>query len=465
MLHSFSNIQAKLLDGNDFIPAEAKYLSKYSIHIKFLNGKSVPNGFVFPKLKLKFNGTSVNLGPCKYLKLDKQNGGGGKLVFVKDVYDLDTLFNNKTIIKLQSSFVNLPLILRHKEKIKNEFKDYTSNLTYDISVYKNIFDQIDDQIAKEPEDVKKIIRKSIIESEGRKFMSFLDYKLEALENLVADYTYDEHQYHGFYFRKQLWNVIVCSPFMYRTNIKPRGYAGDFEMMKMIYENDYSGDSIFGMILHKHSVEHPAATAVRTRRKLIAKAFQDIEKSNIWKSKNKLRVLSVACGPSYELQDIIKNTSDISKLKFTLLDQDQLALNAAKRIKLKIENEFSTKLDINYLNESVRTMLTTKQITEKWGKFEFIYSMGLFDYLTPPVARTVLRKLLQLLAEGGEMIIGNFHISNPSKTYMEYWHDWVLYYRTEEEFLDLVNSERSINGSVFFENTNSQMFLHLKKEKQ
>ena len=111
------------------------------------------------------------------------------------------------------------------------------------------------------------------------------------------------------------------------------------------------------------------------------------------------------------------------------------------------------------------MLTTKQITEKWGKFEFIYSMGLFDYLTPPVARTVLRKLLQLLAEGGEMIIGNFHISNPSKTYMEYWHDWVLYYRTEEEFLDLVNSERSINGSVFFENTNSQMFLHLKKEKQ
>ena len=41
--------------------------------------------------------TSVNLGPCKLLKLPKNNGNGGNLVFVKDVYDLDNLFNNKTI--------------------------------------------------------------------------------------------------------------------------------------------------------------------------------------------------------------------------------------------------------------------------------------------------------------------------------------------------------------------------------
>jgi hypothetical protein len=61
-----------------------------------------------------------------------------------------------------------------------------------------------------------------------------------------------------------------------------------------------------------------------------------------------------------------------------------------------------------------------------------------------------------------MVIGNFHISNPSKIYMEYWLDWVLYYRTEDEFGDLLRGAKSAKVSVFFENTGSQMFLHVRK---
>ena len=76
-------------------------------------------------------------------------------------------------------------------------------------------------------------------------------------------------------------------------------------------------------------------------------------------------------------------------------------------------------------------------------------MGLFDYLTPPVARAVLEKLYQLLKPGGELMIGNFHVSNPSKYYMEYWADWVLYYRTEEEFRDLPKDPTTAKVSLFF----------------
>ena len=251
-------------------PVEVQYLSKYSVLIRFLNGKSFPDGFIFPRMILKLNGSSIKLGPCKLLKDNNKFTKQGSLVFFKDIYDLNDLFFNKNIVKLQSSFINLPLILGHKDHIKTEFKEYTANLTYDLNVYKNLFDHIDEQIFTEQEEVKKIIQKSIIKSEGRKFMAFLDDKLEEMENLVSDYSIDEHERHGFYFRKQLWNMIICSPIMTRTNLKPRGYAGDFEMMKMIYDNNYEGDSIFGMIMHKHPMEHPAAQAVRTRRKLIAR---------------------------------------------------------------------------------------------------------------------------------------------------------------------------------------------------
>ena len=70
-----------------------------------------------------------------------------------------------------------------------------------------------------------------------------------------------------------------------------------------------------MILHKHSVEHPAAKAVRTRRNLIAQTFQEIEKSKYWKSRKKLKILSVACGPSYELKDIIKKANNVISIHY------------------------------------------------------------------------------------------------------------------------------------------------------
>jgi extracellular factor (EF) 3-hydroxypalmitic acid methyl ester biosynthesis protein len=92
----------------------------------------------------------------------------------------------------------------------------------------------------------------------------------------------------------------------------------------------------------------------------------------------------------------------------------------------------------------------------------IYSMGLFDYLTPPVAAAVLTSLYQLLKPGGEMMIGNFHVSNPSRYYMEYWLDWVLYYRTEKEFLSLLKDAPSGNARVEFDGTGIQMFLRVTK---
>jgi len=456
--------RATLTDGRDSVPVEAEYVSRYSLNIKFLNGKSFPDGFIFPKLIFNLNGRYIKLGPCKLLKNGNPNGKSGKLVFVKDVYDFENLFFNRNIVKLQSLFINVPLILGHKNEIKNEFKEYTANLTYDLSVYKDIFDQIDEQIKSEPKDVKDMIRKSVIETEGRKYMAFFDEKLRGLEDLVRNYSNENHERHGYYFRKQLWGMILTSPIMRRTNLKPRGYAGDYEMMKMIYDNSYEGKSIFGMLMHKHPMEHPAAQAVRTRRKLIAKSFQEIDKNNNWNDKKKLSILSVACGPAYELKDILTSSVNKSNIHFTLLDQDPYALAEASRLVKKLEEKFVIKINTTLLNESVRTMLTTSQISDQWGKFHFIYSMGLFDYLTPPAARLVIKILFQLLKPDGEMIIGNFHVSNPSRIYMEYWLDWVLYYRTEQEFKDLLSSESAAEVSVFFENTGSQMFLHVKKSK-
>ena len=46
--------------------------------------------------------------------------------------------------------------------------------------------------------------------------------------------------------------------------------------------------------------------------------------------------------------------------------------------------------------------------------------------------------------------------------MEYWLDWVLYYRTEHEFIDLLKNVHSAGTKVLFEDTGSQMFLQVTK---
>jgi hypothetical protein len=61
-----------------------------------------------------------------------------------------------------------------------------------------------------------------------------------------------------------------------------------------------------------------------------------------------------------------------------------------------------------------------------------------------------------------MVVGNFHVTNPSRYYMEYWLDWVIYYRTEEEFRNLLKGASSAEINVSYENTSIQMFLHIKK---
>ena len=257
------------------------------------------------------------------------------------------------------------------------------------------------------------------------------------QSITSSFSKEEHEVHGFYLRKQLWDIILCSEFMARTNIKPRGYAGDSEMMRMIYENTYTGDTTFSKILNKFSINVPAAQSVRNRRIKIPQILHKVQNEMKRQEGGLLRLMSVACGPAYELSDLFLSAADAEKFHCTLLDQDSEALEeAGERIAI-VEKKFDCKINSTYLKDSVRTMIRTHDLHKIWGRFDFIYSMGLFDYLTQPVAKAVIEKIYSLLEPGGYLLIGNYHYSNKSRWFMEYWLDWVLYYRSDEDMINLL----------------------------
>ncbi len=254
-----------------------------------------------------------------------------------------------------------------------------------------------------------------------------------------------------------------SPIMARTNVKPRGYNGDSEMMRLIYLNDYQGDSTFGRLLHKYSVSRAAAQAVRNRRTWIASMIHRYAAEHPPRPPALVRVLSVACGPAMEVRDILGSPEECRRLHFSLFDQDPQALLEASGLIREIETRQGVDVSVDFIKESVRTMLVTRALQERWGQFHFIYSMGLLDYLTAPVATAVLRKLFQLMEPGGEMVIGNFALDNPNRVFMEYWHDWKIIHRSAEDLRRLAMGITGAQVDVKADETGIQMLLDIRKK--
>ncbi|MGB5421163.1 MAG: class I SAM-dependent methyltransferase [Desulfobacterales bacterium] len=452
-----------LVRGNQKVRIHAESMSKYCLFFRYLEKEILFDASEHASLIVESDTQSIEVGPCRILSGPDRNGHTGRVVFTNPANELPNLIRNKRPIILQSAFDNVHLSLAHKDRIRPSFRDYIANLRYDLQIYKGLFDEIDSKYREEPEGVQNVVQMAVIETEGQNFRRFFEDKLHELNCLVDDFSPEEHRWHGYYFRKQLLDFILCCPFAARAYLKPRGYAGDSEQMRMIYRNEYQGTSTFAKLLHKHSVEHKASQSVRNRIGMIAQRIKNFQgRCRELGHDEKISVLSVGCGPAFELGYIIRSPEDCEKYHFTLFDQDDAALSEAADLIREIEKKLSARLNVDYVRGSVRFMFFSRELHQKWGPFHHIYSLGLFDYLAERTAKAVLDRLFRLLKTGGELVVGNYHVSNSSKYFMEYWGDWPLIHRTEEEFRGLFSNESSGQASINYDDTGVQMFLCIEK---
>jgi predicted acylesterase/phospholipase RssA len=227
--------------------------------------------------------------------------------------------------------------------------------------------------------------------------------------------------------KDFTNLVDHSPFLSRCFHKPRGYAGDYQMMNYLYDDEVFGQkSHMGKLLDYYMFSSPAANAVKNRAKVIQGLIQHRVAGQA-----QLHIASIASGPAREVASTISMLSEYAKncrIYWTLLDQDKEAMQNAR------ENMPQSKLvEPRYINAGVREMFKRKV---DLGKQDIIYSLGLFDYLEDKIAISLIGLLYSDLKPGGLLLVGNFHISNPLRAFMEGLSDWYLIHRTEEAFLQL-----------------------------
>lgn len=405
-------------------------------------------------------GKKKELGTAKLVRMESHNQEVLLGIYLDSEFvDMDFLLTKQALFLQEDEIKKVKMHLSVQENLSQEFIEFCSRFTFALSLYKISLDELDAKFLHEPERLKEALFNSLLQGIGKEFYQFLTDSMRELSAITRNYTKLENERSGFFLRKSIFQFILESEFIKRTNIRPRGYAGDSVMMEMLYRNEYLGKSSFGKIFHKHACDTKAADAVRNRRKLINHFMNEtLSKSD----KKEFRILSIACGPAWEIQDFLKDSPYRHRVKIHLLDQDDEALNEARNGILSIDSQ-GQPFSYEFIKESVRTILKTRSPELLFGQFDFIYSMGLYDYLTDSVAKALTMKLFSMLSEKSVMIIGNYHETNETRKYMEYIMDWALYYREESSMLELLEDiQVPIQSFVDFDGSGTQMFLKVTK---
>ena len=234
-----------------------------------------------------------------------------------------------------------------------------------------------------------------------------------------------------------------SPFVRRALEKPLGYAGDYEMMNMLYRDPWEGETTLGRALNVCFTNEPAAVANKNRIAYLGAVIHDRASSG------SIRIASIGCGPAKEVEVLLRESPELrSRLDITLVDQEQLALDQCAR----------TIPSARPCKAGIRQLLRGSW-PDSEGGFDLIYSAGMFDYLDARLFEAVSERLFQALAPAGELLLGNVAADNPSRWIMDYFADWCLIHRTPDELARFGTRLSGTASWVDAEPSGVNLFLH------
>ncbi len=272
---------------------------------------------------------------------------------------------------------------------------------------------------------------------------------------------------------ELWNSaghLLCRGWMQnRARTKPRGYAGDYELLACMYENRLCSDRL-GRLFDRYFQEQAAPQAVRNRMQMISDWIversrepgdrgqgtgdRDNLKLETWNLKRThspthplTNVAVVGSAFGLEVRDALRRLGESARqqLHVTLLDLDPVAIDFA-------QTQLASLLPRSHL-AAVSTNLfrlpDRPETSALLAETDMLFCPGVFDYLDDEATAAMLGCLYAQLAPGGRMTIFQFAPHNPSRAYMEWFGNWYLTYRDEPHFHRVVQSAGLAGASATF----------------
>ncbi len=248
--------------------------------------------------------------------------------------------------------------------------------------------------------------------------------------------------------------LSTSALVHRARFKPRGLAGDHEMLAAICEGHLCEHPL-GRHLDRYFLNQAAPQAVRARTEQIAAL---LAAAIVWNAKPARRVVSIGSGPALDVLWALQSVDETTRryVEVGLLDLDEEGLAAACQ-------RLNTLLPADHVvakRENLVRLPRIARVQPLIAGADFIVVSGLFDYLVDDNAQTMLAFLWDSLAAGGTLVVGNFAPHCATRALMEWVGNWYLIYRRKSEMHQLAKSAGIPDESarVGAERTGTDLFL-------
>jgi SAM-dependent methyltransferase len=212
--------------------------------------------------------------------------------------------------------------------------------------------------------------------------------------------------------------------------KPRGYAGDFYTIELVYRNVAEGEGRLGKFVDRWALGISAAQAVRNRRGLLRDAIRDTARRHGNGHREPVLVTSLASGPAREVFDVLTEP-EAPPVQATCIDIDSEALAFAS----ERARELGVADRVVFAQDNVLRLSRGRGKTTLPPQ-HMIYSVGLIDYLEDEHIVRLLDWIHDQLVPGGTVVLGNFDVANPDKAFMDHILEWRLIHRTPDDLRGL-----------------------------
>jgi hypothetical protein len=249
---------------------------------------------------------------------------------------------------------------------------------------------------------------------------------------------------------ELWNraghYLARGWLQNRARTKPRGYAGDYELLARLYENRCCDDPL-GQLFDGYFQLQAAPQAVRNRMQMMADWFIGEATAQRLQDGRPRKVAVVGSAFGLDVRDALVRLDENSRqhLHVTLLDVDPQAIEfACQQILPLLPAE-----QLQALCSNPFRLPDRPRAAAALAGMDLLVCPGIFDYLDDLAGAAMLRTLYAQLAAGGRLIVFQFAPHCTTRAYMEWLANWYLLYRDANQFHRLVESAELSDASAHF----------------
>ena len=235
------------------------------------------------------------------------------------------------------------------------------------------------------------------------------------------------------FRTVLVPWTVGNPFLERSLKKPRGYAGDYAMMELVYLRWMAMGGGLAGVFDRYFAD--CYDNVRQRRTKLCDAMRPYLVDRT-RSGTPLRMLSLGSGPCREWVDLDHERrtgafrdQPVNPTRLVCIDQDPESLAYVKQ-----------QLAGNSLLESVECVeadLFQFTRAERWRgeerSYDFIYGVGIANYFYDAMLQNIIANAFALVKPGGELMITHKDGESFNFPVCDWFSDWLFLKRSEQTF--------------------------------